>query len=128
MKTLLTALIGVFAFVLVMGMLPEKPKSEEELAQEMRLAEEQKRKGFHCLSAWDGSHRNFKEDVQASLREPSSFEHIETRITPVNDKGYHVLFMDFRARNGFGGMNLASASAVVKQSDCSHELLAIADE
>lgn len=79
--------------------------------------------GFHCLSKWDGSHRDLVRAVEPSLRDPDSFEHIETRITPVNAKGFHLLTMQYRARNGFGGMAIGTLRATVKNSDCSFEIL-----
>lgn len=77
----------------------------------------QHRKGFDCLSAWDGSYRPVNEAVKASLRDPSSFEHIETRITPLDAKRQHFLTLQFRANNGFGGKNVGMASAIVNE-DC----------
>lgn len=103
--------------------------AEQRKAAEAREAEEAKRRtGFHCLSAWDGSHRELVDALKTTLREPDSFEHIETRITPVDDNGNHVLMMNYRARNGFGGMNIGRLAAKVKNSDCSFEVLANADE
>lgn len=85
---------------------------------------EKRNAGFHCLSAWDGSHRELVNALKNTLREPDSFEHIDTRITPVSDEGYHVLMMNYRARNGFGGMNVGRLAATVKNSDCSFEVVA----
>lgn len=100
----------------------------EKVAEEeaTRVAEaEKKRKGFHCISEWDGTHQAFRRAVEASLREPDSFEHISTRITPVSEEGKHMLGMEYRARNGFGGMNVGTAMAIVANDDCSFELLTI---
>jgi hypothetical protein len=74
--------------------------------------------GFHCLSSWDGSHRELVDLVRESLRDPSSFEHVETRVTPVDAKGEHRLVMKYRAKNGFGGTNLEMAYASYRNSDC----------
>lgn len=74
---------------------------------------ENKRKGFHCLSAWDGSEPDVVEAVKRTLRDPGSFEHVKTTITPVNAKGFHYLIMIYRARNGFGGMNIGRVIAHV---------------
>ena len=95
--------------------------------EERRLAAEavKKRKGFHCLSAWDGSHRGVIQAVEKRLRDPDSFEHIETRISPVNNNGEHILSMEFRSRNGFGGMTVSVAMAKVRNSDCSATVLLI---
>lgn len=74
---------------------------------------ENKRKGFHCLSGWDGSEPDVVEAVKRTLRDPGSFEHVKTTITPVNAKGFHYLIMIYRARNGFGGMNIGRVIAHV---------------
>lgn len=95
-----------------------KEKSAEE-AQKSTEDAEKRRKGFHCLSSWDGSHRDFVDAVSKSLRDPDSFEHSETKITPVNADGQHTVAMTFRAKNGFGGTNIGSALGTVRQSDCS---------
>lgn len=87
-------------------------------AEEMNKAAENKRKGFHCLSGWDGSHRGLVESVKASLRDPSSFEHIETRITPVDKESQHTIILKYRAKNGFGGMNVELATGVIDSASC----------
>ena len=88
-------------------------------------AAEEKRKGFHCLSAWDGEHWDFTRDVKNLMRDPDSFEEIETRITPVNDEGFHNILMTYRARNGFGGMNVGEALGLVRNSDCRATILSV---
>lgn len=98
------------------GKSPEEQK--QDAAAESAQKAEDKRKGFHCLSAWDGSDRQLVDAVKESLRDPSSFEHDETRIAPVNAQGEHFVVMTFRAKNGFGGMNVGSATGMVRQSDC----------
>ncbi|QDG36556.1 zinc ribbon domain-containing protein [Alteromonas mediterranea] len=98
----------------------EAERKAEEAAEAQREAKEQaeeKRKGFHCLSSWDGSHRGVVKYVESILRDPDSFEHVETRITPVNDN-VHYLTMTYRAKNGFGGVNVESVSAEVEHETC----------
>ena len=103
----------------------EAAKVAEELrvataeADRERAAEaDERRRGFHCLSPWDGSHEDFKALVSSMMRNPSSFEHIRTRINPVDANGNHTLIMDYRAENGFGGMNVGIATATVSNSTC----------
>lgn len=84
---------------------------------------ENRQKGFHCLSPWDGTHKQTIELLAKNLREPDSFEHIETRITPVDAQGYHLLTMTYRARNGFGGMNVETVSAQINSETCAAILL-----
>ncbi len=91
-------------------------KSPEEIAED-------KRKGFHCLSAWDGSHRDVVTVVRSQLRDPESFEHEKTSITPINSEGNHSLFMTYRARNGFGGLTVGEAIATVSNSTCTAKIV-----
>ena len=81
--------------------------------------------GFHCLSSWDGSHREFQRDVRNRMREPRSFEHIQTRVTRVNEAGFHTVIMEYRARNGFGGMNVATALGRYRNDTCAHTLVSV---
>ena len=102
----------------------KKRAIEAEIALKEKRAEElmeaaNRRKGFHCLSAWDGSHRGVKQYVENNMRDPDSFEHIETSITPVDQAGKHTLLMKYRARNGFGGMNVAIAVRLIPLSQVS---------
>lgn len=86
--------------------------------EQIKAREEQRVKGFHCLSSWDGSHSAVKKYVEERMRDPDSFEHVETRISPVNDKGTHRLAMKYRATNGFGGLTVGSATAIVDNESC----------
>lgn len=81
---------------------------------------ENKRKGFHCLSGWDGSHRLFKKEVESQMRDPDSFEHISTRVSPISPKGTHIAIMKYRARNGFGGMTNETAVGGYFNDGCMH--------
>ena len=86
--------------------------------EEERLTRlERREKGFHCLSGWDGSHRGLVRQVRDNLRDPDSFDHIETLISP-NNEGIHTVTMKYRARNGFGGMNIETATGVYQNKDC----------
>ena len=61
------------------------------------------------FSAWDGSHRKLVEYVKPRLRDPSSFEHVETTYI---DKGDEIFVtMHFRCKNGFNGVNNCYAYA-----------------
>ena len=96
-----------------------KAAKAKKAGAEAAVVVEKKRKGFHCLSAWDGSHRGVKTYVEERMREPDSFEHIETRIMQINEKGKHTLTMRYRARNGFGGMTDGVAIATINNAGCS---------
>ena len=103
----------------------KEAKRLKELEDELLAEAEENRKGFHCLSGWDGSHANFKREVESMMRDPDSFEHISTRVTPVSAGGMHTVLMEYRARNGFGGMNVGTASGTFRNSDCSHTVISV---
>ncbi len=92
--------------------------AEAEVERERAAEADEHRRGFHCLSPWDGAHDDFKALVQNMMRNPSSFEHIQTRISPVDADGNHTIIMDYRAENGFGGMNVGVATATVSNATC----------
>lgn len=93
-------------------------QAERERVAAEREAEE-RRKGFHCLSNWDGSHRGITRYLERNLKDPDSYEHIETRVMPVNDNGLHFLITQYRAKNSFGGYVVDTISAMYRNSDCS---------
>ena len=78
---------------------------------------EDTRKGFHCLSGWNGSHYAIEQYVKKNLRDPDSYQHNETLITPVKD-GIHTLIMTYRAKNGFGGYVPGMVIATVNNETC----------
>ncbi|MCC2607336.1 zinc ribbon domain-containing protein [Planctobacterium marinum] len=100
----------------------EVAKAEREKLKAKEDAEK-KLKGFHCLSSWDGSHRQVASYVEKNMRDPDSFEHIETVITPVDEDGNHLLKMTYRGKNGFGGMSVESVVATVSNDDCNATIL-----
>lgn len=66
------------------------------------------------FSAWDGSHYEVTKLIKASMHDPGSYEHIETRY---NDEGdYLVVGTEFRGKNLFGGMMKSWLRAKVKPS------------
>ena len=75
------------------------------------------RKGFHCLSSWNGSHREVVARVKSVLNDPDSFEHDETKVTPV-ENGVHQILMKYRATNGFGAVVRGAAIGTFAQDDC----------
>ena len=94
-------------------------ESPEDKARDLRIAQqkaEDNRKGFHCLSAWDGG-LIYSRPLKDRLRDPDSYQHIETRISP-NNGGYHNAYVSYRAKNGFGGYVNESVGVKVSNSSC----------
>lgn len=74
---------------------PEKPLTVEE--QRTKTIE-------RAFSSWDGSHRATENRLKSALKDPDSYEHIETKY---NDNGDHIaVLLKYRARNSFGGMTI----------------------
>lgn len=79
---------------------------------------EPKDKQYACTASLNGSMSSFVLEVEGSLREPDSFEHIQSFATTVDHDGMQRIRMKFRASNGFGGMNVEMAEAVVQNAGC----------
>jgi hypothetical protein len=71
-----------------------------------------------CLSRSDGSMPQLVQSVKQHLREPDSFQLIQTIAKPVGDDGMQHIWMSFRARNGFGGINVNAATGTVDHPSC----------
>lgn len=101
---------------------PQDAAVADEQARKAAEEAENRRLGFHCLSAWNGSHRAFANLVKDQLRNPKSFEHMETRVSPVKPDGRHAIIMTFRAENGFGGMTVENAVGFYDHETCTPTL------
>ena len=114
--------VGVLiAIVVVSGILFYSSFSKptvDELAEKAAMETQ----GFHCLSGWDGSHSDFVAQVKRGLRDPDSFEHIKTSVSAKKD-GWHAIAMDYRAKNGFGGMMVGHAVGTYLNFNCGVTLI-----
>ncbi len=109
-----------FLFVLHNCTSSDEDTDPAKLDKELAQIEADRHQGLHCLSAWDGSNSSLVKQVEAGLRDPDSFEHVETKIAPVEvETGKHRAIMQFRARNGFGGLNVGYATGLVDPISCS---------
>lgn len=79
---------------------------------------EDRRRGFHCLDAWDGNHNGMEALIRDELNDPGSMETIETGITPVDADGQHTVRLEFTAKNAFGGRVRHTAYGWVDQASC----------
>lgn len=125
--------VGIILLFVFIGAILSSEETPEEKAEKAAKAEierkriakketENRRKGFHCLSSWDGSHPDFERLVKLYMNDPDSFDHVSTRVTPVqSDTGRHTIIMEFRGRNAFGG--IVKNTAIGSYSpDCSPDL------
>jgi hypothetical protein len=63
------------------------------------------------FSAWNGSHRNVEAAIKASMNNPDSYQHVETRFTETPDGA--IIYSKFRGTNAFGGIITTMAVATV---------------
>lgn len=73
---------------------------------------------------YKGEVRNLASLVQSRLRNPPSFEHVETR-SGAPKGGVFEAVMTYRATNGFGGVDTAVAIGEVRTSDCAARVISI---
>jgi hypothetical protein len=85
--------LSVFGLFLSFAHLSATPKS-----QPQNRADQIK----HQFNSWDGSHIRVTEYVKSRLKNPASFEHVNTTY---RDEGTHLYVeMTYRGTNGFGGV------------------------
>jgi len=107
-------LLGTFALVMLVdtdsGTAAKKAVAEKKAPPPPKSAAEIRREKIERgFSGWDGSHRALERWIKKRLKDPGSYEHIETRF---GDKGDHVLVITtYRARNSFGGYTVESVTA-----------------
>lgn len=82
-------------------------KAKAEAAE--RAALEARIKGQ--FSGWDGSHRNVESALKARMKNPKSYEHVETRYRIEN--GVITVLTTYRGTNSFGAVVTNSAVATV---------------
>ena len=97
----------------------EKADADQQAAAEKIKEAEKRRQGLHCLSSISGANNEFIATIMQGLRNPKSFEHIETRVGPIDKGGAHKIAMRYRAENGYGGMTIGYASGKLNSEDCS---------
>ena len=94
-----------------------QPSAEERIEKEKETLEE-KRKGFHCLSAWDGNHDGLEALIRSQLNDPGSMKTYSTSILPVSTDGTHTILVSFGARNRLGGMVRGNAVGSIDNKTC----------
>lgn len=98
----------------------EAREAAEREAKAAAEAEKERRKvQLKCASPWDGSIRAAEAALKDALRDPGSYEHIQTMIGSVKGNGTQRFVMRYRARNGFGGMTIGQVNGGIRHADCS---------
>jgi len=90
----------------------EREKQRVNEAQKKKRNEEFKES---CLSSWDGSCPTLERYLKKNLKDPDSYEHIETGFWNMGD--HAVVLTKYRAKNSFGGYVIGYIKAKVSW-DC----------
>ena len=106
-------LFGGFLALLFLVCIPLFTESDEEKTERL----EDREKGFHCLSAWDGNHDGFEDVVRGYLEDPDSMSTINTLVGR-NINGRHQITMNFTAENLFGGTERLTAKGYFDNATC----------
>lgn len=113
------ALIGVFIILAwVWYWFSQYTKSQHPSLQKKEIIQENTCKNItlemcNQFSVWDGSHSKLQSYIKENLKDPSSFDHIETRYSYVN--GTFIVTMKYRAKNSFGGMIIEEVKAKINE-------------
>lgn len=70
-----------------------------------------------CISRWDGACNALERVVKYNMKDPSSYEHIDTRYKVLYDEGYMIVVMKYRGKNSFGAFVINRVEAKVS-FDC----------
>ena len=119
------AVISVLVVIGIASAVGGGSESEPTTSAQSEDERENERKGFHCLSEWDGNHEGLEALIRDNLNDPGSMDTLETRITPVNEDGLHGVSLEFTAKNAFGGNVRHEATGFVDNDTCEATLLSI---
>ena len=106
-------ILGGLLALLFLVCIPIFTESEEEKTDRL----EEREKGFHCLSAWDGNHDGFEDVVRQRLNDPDSMNTINTLVGR-NINGRHQITMNFTADNLLGGTERLTAKGYFDNATC----------
>jgi hypothetical protein len=95
-----------------------KTEAAKEAKEKAAKAADDRQQGLHCLLPYLGYSTKFVDAVKQRLRDPDSFEHDKTMIAPAGPDGSHPIIMEYRAKNGFGGMNRSIAVGKLDHGTC----------
>ena len=85
---------------------------------------EDERKGFHCLSPWDGNHSGMEALIREKMNDPDSMKTRTTSIAPVQG-GIHAIKVDFTGKNALGGTVRHTANGFIDHDTCEATLWSI---
>lgn len=94
---------------------PDQPAQSAQPKQELTADQKREKILREQFSSWDGAHMATERAIKASLNDPDSYKHYETKYWLRNDGSIKVL-TQIGARNGFGGMVRVTFESMVSPS------------
>lgn len=76
-----------------------------------------------CFSSWDGSNNELVSAVKTVMQNPSSFEHVHTRLGGSEESNQRAFVMTYRGTNAFGATVTQTASAWLHIPACRVEII-----
>lgn len=73
------------------------------------------------FSEWDGSHAALEAYIKRNMKDPSSYEHVETRY--IDKVSYLIVTTTYRGKNSFGAVVINSVKATAKLNGALMEVL-----
>ena len=95
--------------------LDEIRQKEAEEEYKSQLTKKKAEWESNCISSWDGSCTKLVRAFKPHLKDPDSFEHIDTGFRRYDD--YVLVVMKYRAKNSFGAFDVGTVTAKVNY-DC----------
>lgn len=108
------------------GAIDGNSREATEYRSERAKTQEERRRGHHCLSAWDGNHEGFERLIRAELNDPGSMSTTRTVVGTLKD-GRHEIRLFFTAKNALGSRVQAIGVGSFRNSDCKATLRRIAE-
>ena len=93
-KTAGLGCLAVTVLVIILALFGAFENEPKTLTEKERIEQQ--------FSAWDGSHLNLTKAIKASMNDPDSYEHVETKYWKFD--GHLIVLCKFRGRNAYGGM------------------------
>jgi hypothetical protein len=99
----------------------ERERIEKLESDRMQQAEASRLKKIESIfSVWNGSHPGLVSLVKRNMKDPSSFDHVETKYWDMNT--HLVVVMTYRGKNSFGALVLESVKAKIGIYDSAVEI------
>ncbi|MCK4843318.1 MAG: hypothetical protein KAT04_15775 [Methylococcales bacterium] len=96
------------AFGFIMGLLVVASPSSNPSSSSNSQQSSVENKITSQFSSWNGEHRNLTKYIKYNMKDPGSYEHVETRFSTGSDL---IVITRYRGKNSFGAYNVDTVKA-----------------